>query len=116
MLRSVRMNTESLRVPLDGNVTMQLRPSELAAVAEGLSEFDASARGDYLTLVAALEALPASDRASLWELAVRRYARRKPLDQAAGEIGMDLVRGRALLEAFSKALAAVPQPESTSNR
>jgi hypothetical protein len=106
---------ELLRVPLEGGFVMQLRPSELEAVAAGLGEFDASARGNALTLAAALRALPPNDRAALWELAVRHYARHQSLEQATGGIGMDLVRGQALLAAFSKALAAVPPPESTSN-
>jgi hypothetical protein len=101
---------EAYAVPLDAFV-MRLRPSELAAVASGLGEFDASEIGDQLTLGEALRRIPVRDRAPLWELATRRYARHKPLAQAAGEIGMDLVRGRALLEAFSRALAEVPPPE-----
>jgi hypothetical protein len=103
-------DAEAFRVPLDGYV-MQLRRSELESVAAGLGEFDASEEGNLLTLVEALRLLPASDRAPLWELAVRRYGRHKPLEQAAGEIGMDAIRGRALLEAFSRAIAAVPSPE-----
>jgi len=55
--------------------------------------------------------MPVSDRAPAWELSVRRYGRHKPLEQAAGEIGMDVLRARWLLETFSKALAAVPPPE-----
>jgi hypothetical protein len=109
------LDPESLRVPLDGGVTLNLRPSELESVAEGLGEFDASARGNALTLAAAVRSLPTNDRAPLWELAVRRYGRRKSLEQATAEIGMDLVRGRALLDAFSSALGSVPAPESTSN-
>jgi hypothetical protein len=104
------VDAEAFRVPLDGYV-MQLRRSELESVAAGLGEFDASEEGNLLTLVEALRALPASDRAPLWELAVRRYGRHKPLEQAAGEIGMDVIRARALLEAFSRAIAAVPAPE-----
>jgi hypothetical protein len=93
-------NPELRRVPLDGGFVMQLRDSELESVAAGLPEFDS------LTLAEAVRALPVSDRAPLWELAVRHYGRRKPLEQAAGEIGIDLQRGRALVEAFSKALAS----------
>jgi len=59
--------------------------------------------------------LPLNDRAALWELAVRRYARNQTLEQAAGSIGMDVIRARALLEALDKALATVPPPESMSN-
>ena len=109
------LDSESLRVPLDGGVTLNLRPSELESVAEGLGEFDASARGNALTLAAAVRSLPINDRAPLWELAVRRYGRHKSLEQATADIGMDLVRGRALLDAFSAALTSVPPPESTSN-
>ncbi|MBV8714497.1 MAG: hypothetical protein JO020_28335 [Chloroflexi bacterium] len=106
---------ESLRIPLEGGFVMQLRPSELEAVAQGLGEFDASARGNMLTLASAVRALPLNDRAALWELAVRRYARNQTLEQAAGSIGMDVIRARALLEALDKALATVPPPESMSN-
>ena len=103
---------EALRVPLNGYV-MQLRPSELEAVAAGLGEFDASEEGNRITLAEALRRLPTNDRAPLWELAIRRYGRHKPLEQAAGEIGMDVVHARALLEAFSRAVAEVPPPEHT---
>lgn len=111
---SMNVDPELLRVPLDATNTMRLRPSEVESVAAGLGEFDASARGNVLTLAAAVRALPPNDRAPLWELAVRRLGRRKPLEQAAGEIGMDLVRARELLAAFERALASVPPPESTS--
>jgi hypothetical protein len=106
---------ESLRVPLDGGFVMQLRPSEVEAVARGLGEFDSSAAGNSLTLAAAVRSLPPSDRAPLWELATRRHGRHKPLEQAAGEIGMDVVRARALLAALGQAITAVPPPESSSN-
>src|SRR5947209_902830 len=106
---------ETLRVPLDGNVAMRLAPSELESVVAGLGEFDASPTGNVLTLVAALRSLPPGDRAGLWELAVRRFGRHKPLEQAAGEIGMDTTRARALLAAFTQALASVPPPESTAS-
>jgi len=56
-------------------------------------------------------ALPVRDRAPTWELAVRRYGRHKPLPQAAGEIGLDEIRGRLLLEQFSAELTRVPPPE-----
>jgi hypothetical protein len=97
---------EELRVPLDGGFGMQLRADELESVAAGLRELDPAFHGSSVTLAAAVRALPLNDRASLWELAVRRYGRRKPLEQAAGEIGMDTQRGQALLEAFSKALTS----------
>ena len=77
------LDPESLRVPLEGGVTLNLRPSELEAVASGLGEFDASARGNALTLAAAVRNLPPNDRAPLWELAVRRYGRGKSLEQAS---------------------------------
>jgi hypothetical protein len=95
-------NPELLRVPLDSVFAMHLRPSELESVALGLRQTDASASSDYLSLAAALHNLPPSDRAPLWELAVRRYGRSKPLAQASAEIGMDLVHARELLEAFSR--------------
>jgi len=103
---------DAFGVALDA-FTMHLRPSELRAVAAGLGEFDSSDEGNLLTLVEAVRALPVNDRAALWELAVRRYGRRKPLEQAAGEIGMDAIRGRALLQAFESAIAAVPPPEDS---
>jgi hypothetical protein len=107
--------TDRFSVPLDG-FAMYLRPSELRAVAAGLGEFDASDEGNLLTLVEAVRALPVSDRAPLWELVVRHYARSKPLEQSAGEIGMDAIRARALLETLEQAIAAVPPPENTLTR
>ena len=104
---------DAFAVPLDG-YAMHLRRSELESVASGLGEFDASPEGNLLTLVAAVRALPATDRAPLWELAVRRYGRQKPLEQAAGEIGMDVLRGRELLEVFSQAISDVRPPETSS--
>lgn len=103
---------EGVRVPLNG-YAMQLRPSELEAVAAGLGEFDASDEGNLITLAAAVRSLPPRDRAPLWELATRRYARHKPLERAAGEIGMDVIHARELLEAFSRALTSVPPPEES---
>jgi hypothetical protein len=93
-------NPEQRRVPLDGGFVMQLRDSELESVDAGLGEFGS------LRLAEAVRALPATDRAPLWELAVRHYGRRKPLEQAAAEIGIDAQRARGLVEALSKALAA----------
>jgi hypothetical protein len=89
------------RVPLDGGFVMRLRADELESVSAGLGKVDTSA------LPAALRAMPSSDRAAFWELAVRHYGRHKSLEQAAAEIGMDRVRGEALVEAFSQALAAI---------
>jgi hypothetical protein len=97
-------------VPLNG-FTMQVRSSELESVAVGLGEFDASPEGNLITLAEALRRMPPNDRAPTWELAMRRFGRRKPLQQAAGDIGMDLVRARDLLERYSQQLAAVPAPE-----
>jgi hypothetical protein len=97
-------------IPLNGFV-MRLRPSELHSVAAGLGEFDSSPEGDVLTLAAALRGMPTNDRAPTWELAIRRYGRHKPLAQAAGEIGLDVIHARDLLERFSHLLAAVPPPE-----
>jgi hypothetical protein len=88
-----------LRVPLDG-FAMQLRPSELKSVAAGLGRSDASEPGDLLGLVEAVRGLPVNDRAPAWELAIRRFGRRKELAQASGEIGMDLLHARDLLEAL----------------
>jgi hypothetical protein len=100
----------ALRVPLYG-FAMQLRPSELESVAAGLGEFDSSHEGDLLTLAEALRRLPVNDRAPAWELAIRRFGRRKELPQAASEIGMDVVHARELLEVYFQALAVVPPPE-----
>jgi hypothetical protein len=89
---------EALSVPIDTFV-MRLRPSEVGAVAGALGgAFDLS------TLVDAVRALPANKRAPFWELATRHYARGKAVQQAAGEIGMDTLHARALLEAFAEAL------------
>jgi hypothetical protein len=99
-----------LTVPLNG-LSMHLRLSELESVAAGLGEFDSSEEGDLLTLAEAVRRLPANDRASAWELAVRRYGRHKPLAQAAGEIGMDVIVARDLMERFAHNLAAVPPPD-----
>jgi hypothetical protein len=88
-------------VPIDTFV-MQLRPSELEAVGSGMNP---GSERNLTSLPAAVRALPTSDRAPLWELAVRHYARHKPVDQAAAEIGMDPIHARELLEAFSEALA-----------
>jgi hypothetical protein len=105
---------ESVRVPLDG-VVMELRPSEVASVAAGFGSVDAA--GESISAVVdALLALPASDRAPFWELAVRHYGRRKPLEQAAGEIGMDVVRAQALVESFSDAVSAAPRPQGMPTR
>jgi hypothetical protein len=97
-------------VALNG-IAMNLRPSELESVAVGLGEFAASAQGNLRTLTEALQQLPPSDRAPVWELAMRRFGRHKPLPQAAGEIGMDEIRARDLIERFCSSLAAVPPPE-----
>jgi hypothetical protein len=110
----INAEPESLRVPLDERFLMQLRPSEVEAVVRGLGEFDSSATGNVVTLAAAVRSLPLTDRAPLWELAMRRYGRGKPLEQAAGSIGMDVIRARALLGAFGDALRSVPPPETTS--
>jgi hypothetical protein len=106
----MRPEPEAFGVPLDG-YTMHLRRSELEAVASGLGEFDVSTQGNLLSLVEAVRAMPVTDRAPVWELAVRRYGRQKPLEQAAGEIGMDVIRGRELLEAFDRAISELPPPE-----
>ena len=79
---------------------MQLRPSELESVATGLSQLGPSEVTDPIRMAEALRRLPVNDRAPTWELAVRRFGRQKELAQAAGEIGMDLVHARDLLEAL----------------
>jgi len=106
----VVLDRDALRVPLNG-LAMQLRRTELELVAAGLGEFDSSPEGDLITLAEALRRLPANDRAPAWELAVRRFGRHTPLAQAAGEIGLDVVVGRDLLERFAHNLTAVPPPD-----
>lgn len=91
----------ALRVPLT-SFAIQLRPSELASVAAGLDQ------PEPMTLVDALSRLPVTDRAPTWELAVRHFGRRKPLPQAAGEIGMDLIHARDLLRDFLASAARTP--------
>ena len=106
MLRFVApVDKEALRVPLNG-LAMQLRRSELESVAAGLRVYDASAQGNLITLAGALRQLPMNDRAPAWELAMRRFGRHKPLAQAAGEIGLDVVVARDLVERFTGNLAA----------
>ena len=104
------MDYTLLTVPLNG-LSMHLRPSELESVAAGLGEFDSSEEGDLLTLAEAVRRLPPNDRAPAWELAVRRYGRHKPLARAAGEIGLDVIVARDLMERFARNLAAVPPPD-----
>jgi hypothetical protein len=106
------VDPERFRVALNG-YAMQLRRLELESVAAGLGEFDSSEEGNLITLAEAVRSMPARDRAPLWELAVRRYGRHKPLEYAAGEIGMDVIHARELLAAFSQALANVPPPETS---
>src|SRR5436190_2709574 len=114
MLRSshglMRGDVAAFEVPLVGLV-MRLRRSELEAVASGLGEFDSSEEGDLLTLIEALRRMEPNERAPTWELAVRRFGRHKPLAQAAGEIGLDEVLARSLLERFCHLLTEVPAPE-----
>jgi hypothetical protein len=105
------VTNDPFRVQLDGGVALQLRRTELEAVAAGLGEFDSSEEGDLVTLAEALRRVPPRDRAATWELAMRRYGRHKPLPQAAGEIGLDEVHARLLLERFTQSLAEVPPPE-----
>jgi hypothetical protein len=98
-----------LHVPLDG-FAMRLRRSELAAVTAGIGASEASVGGEPNTLAAALRRLPIGDRAPTWELAVRRYGQRKPLAQAAGEIGLDSVHARQLLARLARLLAEGAPP------
>src|SRR5215203_2482066 len=98
---AMRSDAGNFEVSLDGLV-MRLRRSELEAVASGLGEFDSSEEGDLLTLVAALRRLAPNERAPTWELAMRRFGRHKPLAQAAGEIGIDELLARTLLDRFCK--------------
>ena len=98
------------RVALDGSA-MHLRRSELEAVASGLGEFDASEEGNVFTLAEALQRLPMRDRAPTWELAVRRYGHRKPIEQAAGEIGLDAVHARELLARLTHEIGQITPPE-----
>jgi len=79
---------------------MQLWPAEVESVVAGLG---ASRSVAPEAVVGAIAALPISDRAPAWELAIRHVGRRKPLEQAAGEIGMDVIRARALTESLTGA-------------
>jgi hypothetical protein len=106
--------TLEFEVPLDGAFAMHLRRSELEAVAEGLGEFDASEYGNVITLVEAVRRLRVMDRAPLWELAMRRFGRHKPVEQAASEIGMNAIHAHGLLAQFSRLLADVPPPEHSA--
>jgi hypothetical protein len=106
----VETSNHTYNVALNG-VVMQLRRTELKLVAAGLGEFDSSPEGDLETLVAAITRLKPNERASAWELAVRRFGRHKPLAQAAGEIGLDEVHARVLIDRFTRSLAEVPAPE-----
>jgi hypothetical protein len=105
------MDRERFRVPINGYV-MQLGRSELESVAVGSGQFDAADKGSLTAVVEALRSMPSRDRAPLWELAVRHFGRHKPLQQAAGEIGMDAIHARELVAAFSHALARVPRPNT----
>src|SRR5690348_12230475 len=102
---------DAFQVPLDG-FTMHLRPSELAAVATGLGSHDTSKAGGLMTLAEAVRQMPIRERAPAWELLVRRYGRQKPLPRAAGEIGMDLIHARGLLERFQQLLPNAPPTET----
>ena len=93
------VETRLFSVPI-GGYDMQLRPSEVESVVAGLG---ASQNALPEAVVGAVSALPISDRAPAWELAIRHFGRRKPLEQAAGEIGMDVVRARALTELLAGA-------------
>jgi hypothetical protein len=104
------MPEDEFCVALNG-LAMHLRPAELESVAAGLGQFDSSAQGDRITLSEALRRLPANDRAPAWELVVRRFGRHTPLPQAAGEIGMDEIHARHLIQDFCHALAVVPPPD-----
>jgi hypothetical protein len=92
---------DALRVPIDTFV-MELRPSEVKAVASGMR--GTASQRSLSSLAAAVRSLPTGDRAPLWELAVRHYARGKSVEQAAAEIGMDPKHAQALLAGFSVAL------------
>ncbi len=101
------MDNEAFRVALNG-LAMHLRRTELESVAAGLGELDSSAESKLITLAEALRQLPANDRAPAWELVVRRFGRHKPLAVAAGDIGLDVIVARALLECFAHNVAPVP--------
>ena len=107
MLGSIKqvVNEEVFNVALNG-LAMHLRRSELESVAAGLGEFDASRDSDLITLADAVRRLPANDRAPVWELAVRHFGRHKPIAVAAGDIGLDLITARDLLERFAHNLAS----------
>jgi hypothetical protein len=102
--RTAVIEKAALRVPLNG-FAIQLRLSELESVAAGMGQFDASEEANLIGLAEALRRLPVNDRAAVWELAVRHFGRCKPLPQAAGEIGMDVIHAKDLLEALRSSLA-----------
>jgi hypothetical protein len=91
------MDVEAFQVPI-GGYDMQLRPSEVESVAAGLG---LSPGTPLSNVVRAVALLPINDRAPAWELAIRRYGRGKPLEQAAGEIGLDVIWAQALMDAFT---------------
>lgn len=94
----VQQEDSRFSVPLNG-IDMRLRRSELAAVSSGLGqrEDDVKLHG---RLADALRALPLGERAPTWELVLRRFAHGKPLAWAAGEIGLDEVVAKDLLDRF----------------
>jgi len=91
------MDAQSFQVPI-GGYDMQLRPSEVESVGAGLG---LSPGTQLSSVVRAVARLPVNDRAPTWELAIRHYGRGKPLEEAAGEIGMDVIWARALMAAFA---------------
>jgi hypothetical protein len=102
------VGADGFEVPLDGYV-MHLRRSELEAVAAGVRGLDSSTAVDLLSLAHAVRQVPMAERAPTWELALRSFGRGKPVPQAAGEIGLDELVARALLERFSRGLTAAAQ-------
>jgi hypothetical protein len=96
---------DAFTIPLDG-FALHLRPAEVESVIAGLGEVDTPPEGDALTLAEALRRMGPNDRAPTWELLIRRYARRKPLAQASGEIGMDRLHAEELLAHYTQQLSA----------
>jgi hypothetical protein len=101
------IETTAAPLPLDG-YTMHLQPSEVALVTEGMADLDWFNDADPRALPDALQRLPSIDRAPVWEVSVRHFGRRKPLSQAAAEIGMDALHARDLLARLAEALDVPP--------
>lgn len=86
---------------------MHVRPSEAEQVASGLGLPDRGMAAAE-TLGRAFQKLALRDRPPAWELAVRHYGHGKSLEQAAGEVGLDLLLARDITRAVRAALGLEP--------